>query len=99
MIGRLLVLRLVLALMCAAFAWFFGRALAGRRIPGARRTRPGSWAVRTLLAAFGVVYLTGFDALAIGTLATAVVAAVVGFLVSRRPPRPPEDLTRQIFPD
>lgn len=98
MVTRFLVLRIVLGLMCVAFAHMLGRSLAKRNRAARRGLGPGSWAVRTLLAGAAITWRAGIDALAATVYALAIAAAGAGFFLERRPPKPPEDLTKQMFP-
>lgn len=99
MLTRFLILRIVLGLMCVAFAYLLGRALARRGHVARRGLGPASWAVRTLLAGGAITWRAGIDALAAGVYALAAVAAGTGFYLARRPRKPPEDLTKQMFPE
>mgnify|MGYP007100544794 CR=1 FL=1 len=85
--------------MCVAFAHFLGRSL--RRGPRARGRGlgPTSWALRTLLAGAAITWRVGIDAFAVAVYALALLAAAAGFYLAGKPPKPPEDLARQMFAD
>lgn len=94
------ILRIALAVLCVGFAACLGRSLARRRIfTTSRHTSPASWAVRTGLAAFALVFRTGVDTLAIGAYAASLLAAAALFLFERRPKKPEEDLVQKMFAD
>lgn len=99
MVTRFLVLRIVLGLMCVAFAHLLGRSLARRGRAVRRGLGPASWALRTLLAAAAITWRAGIDGLATTVYVVAAVAGGAGFYLERRPPKPPEDLTKKMFPD
>ncbi len=96
---RLWILRIVVGLMCVAFAHMLGRSLAARKRPARRGTGPLSWSIRTLLAAAAVTWRGGFDALATAAIALSVAAGILGFYIGQRPAPPPEDLSKQMFRD
>lgn len=99
MVTRFLVLRIVLGLMCVVFAHLLGRSLAKRSRASRRGLGPASWAIRTLLAGAAITWRAGVDALAATVYVLAAVGAGAGFYLERRPPKPPEDLTSQMFPN
>lgn len=96
---RFLILRLVLGLMCIAFAHFLGRSIRRGPQPGRRGLGPTSWALRTLLAGAAITWQVGIDTLAAAVYVLALAAAAAGYYLEGKPPKPPEDLTRQMFPD
>jgi hypothetical protein len=98
-LSRFLLLRLVLGLMCVVFAHFLGRSLTPKPQASRRGLGPASWALRTLLAGAAVTWRAGVDTLAAVVFALAVLSAAAGFYLETRPPKPPEDLTKQMFPD
>lgn len=93
------VLRIVLGVLCVGFAHVLGRSIAGKQTPVKSRTGPASWALRVLLTGIGVAWKGGVDLLASVVFALSVVAAALGFYYERRPKKPAEDLTKQMFPD
>jgi len=95
---QLLVLRILLGLMCVAFAYFLGRSIAAKQEPKRWRTGPYSWALRTFLAGLGVTWRTGLDVLAIVVFVLAALAAALGLFLAWRPKKDEEDLSRTIFP-
>lgn len=89
-------MRGVLVLLCLFFAHFLGRAIVRAR----RGERPGamySWAVRTLLAGAAIAWRHGLDTTTLLAWAAAGVSLMAGIRLALRPPKPEEDLTRQIF--
>lgn len=99
MVTRFLVLRIVLGLMCVAFAHLLGRSLARSSRAARRGLGPASWALRTLLAGAAITWRAGLDALTALVYLLAAIAAATGYYLERRPPKPPEDLTKQMFAD
>lgn len=99
MATRFLILRLVLGLMCIAFAHLLGRSIRHGAQPGRRGLGPTSWALRTVLAGAAITWQVGIDALAAAVYALALLAAAAGYYLAGKPPKPPEDLTRQMFPE
>lgn len=97
--GWLVVPRIVVGLMCVAFAHFLGRSIAKRQKPAKRSLGSPSWALRTLLAGVAVTWQVGVDLLAGVVFGLAVLAAALGFYLERRPKRLAEDLSKEIFPD
>ncbi|MCW5979394.1 MAG: hypothetical protein KIT09_15060 [Bryobacteraceae bacterium] len=94
---RLIFIRIVVALMCIAFAHLLGRALAKKQRPARRGLSPTSWSLRTLLAAGALAWPAGVDWLAVSAYALAAVSAGLGFALQRRAPRGEEDLAGRIF--
>ena len=95
---RYLILRLVIALLCVGFAYFWGRSFARRNMPHVRGAGPMAWAIRTLVAAAAIQWGAGPDVFSIVTYTATVASWGTGFALSRTPPEPEEDLTKEIFP-
>ncbi len=85
--------------MCVVFAHLLGRSLARSKAVARRGLGPASWALRTLLAGAAITWRTGVDRLAAAVYVLSGAAAVAGVYLERRPPKPPEDLTKKMFPD
>jgi hypothetical protein len=96
---RFLILRLVIALLCVGFAYFWGRSVAQSNMPHRRGAGPMAWAIRTLVAAAAIQWGAGPDVFSIVVYSAVVASWGGGFALSRRPPEPEEDLTKDIFPD
>jgi len=90
-------LRILLAVLCVGFAASLGRSIARRDIIAARRAKPVSWAVRTALAYFALVFRTGFDIVAIVTAILSALAAGSLYVWEQRPKRVEEDLVDKMF--
>ena len=90
--------RAALGLLTVFFAHFLGRSLVclGQRRIGGARVAP--WLIRFGLAVGAIIWSGGLDATALFTLAASSLAGGYGAWRQSRP-RPPEDLTRQIFPE
>ncbi len=91
-------MRGMLGVLCAFFAHMLGRAAGRLRQAAAPRgSRAYSWAIRALVTYVAVLYRHGMDGLALIVAAGAAAAFAAGLWLVRRPPRPGEDLTGQIF--
>lgn len=95
---RFVLLRIALGLLCLVFAFFFGRSLARPRRTKLMRTTPLSWALRSLVAGFGLAWQAGVDALVGGVLIAYPIVAAAGYFRQRKPPEPEEDLSKEMFP-
>ncbi len=96
---RYLILRLVIALLFVGFAYFWGHSVAQRNMPHRRGAGPVAWAIRTLVAAAAIQWGAGPDIFSIVVYAAGIASWGTGFALSRTPPEPEEDLTKEIFPD
>ncbi len=90
-------LRGMLGLLCAFFAHMLGRATGRPRQAVPRGARPASWAIRTVVTYAAILYRHGIDAVALIVAALAAAAFALGYWLVRRPAKPEEDLTGQIF--
>lgn len=97
MLNRFWVLRLLIGLMCIGFAYMLGRNLV-LRIPRKRGTGPASWTLRTLIAAVAVSWRVGIDWLSLLVYGASAVSFSLGIYRARKPPKPPEDLSRLLLP-
>lgn len=79
------------------FAYALGKSIERRRRGRVRDSVLVAWSLRTLVAAFGVLWRVGFDLLAIAALVLAVLSGALGFWNEWKPKRE-EDLTDTIFP-
>ena len=94
------ILRVVVGLMCVGFAYFLGRSLALPQTHGRKGTGPASWGIRTALSGGAVLWGAGIDILAIVVyLAGDCVRGPGGYFMGKRPKKPEEDPTKQMFPD
>lgn len=91
-------IRLLLAVLAAAFAYCLGHALGARRRGGVTLGGLYRWALRTTAAAMAVLVTGGLDTIAGIMLASAAGLTGLGFLRGRQPPKPPEDLSKLLFP-
>lgn len=91
-------IRWALAVLAGSFAYLTGLA-AGARLSGvAPLGRLYRWILRTAVASLAVLVSGGLDAVSGIMLAVVTAGAGVGFLRGRRPPKPPEDLSKLLFP-
>jgi len=81
-----------------ACAFMTGRALAAVRKGWVKPSRITAWLIRDLVCLGALVIRHPVDNMAIVVWALAVLALAAGWLATARQ-KPPEDLTRQIFPD
>ncbi len=91
-------LRGILLLLCLFFACQFGRAVVRSR-RGARGARALGWGIRTALTAAALAWRHALDVTVIGAWVLAAGAFALGVWMETRPRTPPEDLTKEIFPD
>ena len=92
-------LRGVLGVLCILFAYMAGKTAAQMHQGTVKISRLYAWVLRAA-ACGGVLALRHFvDAVAIGVWILAAAAAGAGWWFGSRPSAPPEDLTRQIFPE
>jgi len=91
-------LRGALGVIGLACAFMTGRAVAGARKGWMKPARVTPWLVRDAICLGALAIRHAVDAVAVVVWSLAVVAGAGGYLVTSRR-KPPEDLTRQIFPD
>jgi hypothetical protein len=91
-------LRVVLVLLAVFFGFMLGRAAVRAWRDGRRRGLYG-WTVRTLLTVGAAAWGRGVDRLVTALLVLLAVAVAGGAWAESRPRKPPEDLTREIFPE
>ena len=88
----------VLGLLCVLFAYMAGRSAAMMRHGRQKKARLYGWAIRTVLCGAAVVFRQGLDAVSIGVWLLAALAFGSGLWLTAHP-KPPEDLTGQMFPE
>ena len=88
----------VLGVLCIFFAYMTGRVLPAFRKGQLKPSRFYGWLLRTMVCALAVVIRHWVDSLAIGVWVLAAAAFALSFRGASRE-KPPEDLTRQIFPE
>ena len=92
------VFRVVLGVLCVFFAYMAGRSAAMVRLERQKKTRLYGWLIRMVLCGAAVIYRQGIDVVSIVSWALAALAFVGAMWVASHP-KPPEDLTDQIFPE
>lgn len=92
-------LRAVLVLLAVFFGFMLGRssALVYRGVQG--KSRMYGWLVRTVLTVLAATWRHGVDRLVVILLAAVALAVAGGAWDALRPRKPPEDLSRRIFPE
>ena len=90
--------RALLGLLALFVAYLSGRSAARLFERRERLSRTIAWVVRVALAIGAIVWFGGLDVLARIVLVLAAAAAGSGAWRQLHPP-PPEDLSRQIFPN
>jgi len=96
---RFWILRLLVALFCLGFAFFWGRSVGGRYVAARRSTGSVAWGIRTTVAGGALLWVAGLDSLAIVTYVLAAASWGGGFYLGKMPREPEDDLTKEIFPD
>lgn len=91
-------LRGILLVLCLFFAYQFGRSVV-RAQRGERGSSAYGWAIRTALTGAALAWRHALDATVIGAWALAGVAFALGIWMGMRPRKPPEDLSKEIFPE
>ncbi len=99
MAARFWLLRIAIGLMCVVFAFFWGRATSRRGLPTRRGAGSMGWAIRTLVSGAALLWGTGTGLFAYGFYVGAGLSFATGYLLSRKPPKPPEDLSKELFPE
>jgi hypothetical protein len=97
--ARFWLLRIAIGVLCVTFAFFWGRAVSRRRFPAPRGAGSTGWAIRTLASGAALLWGTGTDLFVLGFYLGAGLSFAAGLLLNRKPPKPPEDLSREIFPE
>lgn len=96
---RFWILRLVVALLCLGFAFFWGRSVGGRQVSKQRSTGPAAWGIRTTVAGSALLWGAGPDLFAIASYVLAAACWGGGFFLGRMLKEPEKDLTKEIFPE
>jgi len=91
-------LRGALGVIGLGCAFMTGRAAAAARKGWVKPSRITPWIVRDAICLGALALRHRVDAVAVTVWSLAVVGVAAGYLVTARQ-KPPEDLTRQIFPD
>jgi hypothetical protein len=91
-------LRGVLGLIGIGCAYMAGRSAAALRKGWQKKSRLYGWVIRTLACLIAMVIRHPVDAAAIAVWILSAAACALAFWSTSRE-RPPEDLTRTIFPD
>lgn len=90
--------QILLGLLGIFFAHFLGRSAVRLSRRQATRARFLTWLLRTAACLYAVVWFGGLRTVAALVLALAVLSLAWGLFDEYRPKKPPEDLTRIMFP-
>jgi hypothetical protein len=91
-------LRGMLGVLCIFFAHMAGRSAAFVRRGQQKVSKLYGWILRTVVCAVVIVFRSPMDSIVIGVWAVSVAAFALGVWAASRQ-KPPEDLSRQIFPE
>ncbi|MCS6951373.1 MAG: hypothetical protein RMK57_10380 [Bryobacterales bacterium] len=91
-------IRLALAVLAVSFAYLTGLTAGARRRGVAPLGRLYRWILRTAVASLAVLVSGGLDPVSGVMLAVVTAGVGIGFLRGRRAPKPPEDLSKLLFP-
>lgn len=91
-------LRAVLVLLAVFFGYMVGRS-AVRVYRGAGKGKMYGWLVRTLVTTLAASWRRGLDLLMVVLLISLAAAIAGGAWQELRPRKPPEDLSKEIFPE
>jgi len=92
-------LRAVIGLMCVLFAYFLGRTATRAYLGRGRKSRMYGWLIRTAITAAVITWRRGVDSLALAAYALAALTLAAGVWLELRPPKQPENVSREIFPN
>ena len=90
-------IRILLGLLCAFFAYYLGRAVAGRIEARATNAQVMRWSLRVLATGLGAAW-GGSIFLTLLLLGLVILSGGAGFYAAMQPHKTEEDLTKQMFP-
>ena len=91
-------LRGILGIIALGCAYMAGRSVVAVRKGWQKRSRLYGWVIRTVACLVAVAFRHSLDGVDIGVWALAACAVAAAMWRTSRE-KPPEDLTRRIFPD